>query len=193
MPPKRLVPGFRRASSGLSHGGSSPAGPSMPPRANSTISSSSGPRISAQYSLAATTSLPVMNCPTKPMMPRQHLFQHQKHDGADHRAEQRAHAAEHHHDHQFAGAGPVHHRRADEVGVVGEQRAGEAADGAGDHEADQPVAVGGKADRLHAPLVGARALDHHAEARIDDAPDQIAGRRTGRRSRRNRTASGSTD
>ena len=30
-----------------------------------------------------------------------------------------------------------------------------------------------KADRLHALLVGAHALHHHAEARVDDAPDQI--------------------
>ena len=129
----------------------------MPPRANSTISSSSGPMISAQYSV---------NCDSS-------FFQQQKHDGADHRAEQRAHAAEHHHHHEFAGAGPVHHGRADEVGIVGEQRAGEAADGAGDDEADQPIAVGVKADRLHALLVGANALHHHAEARIDDAPDQV--------------------
>src|SRR5258708_33958173 len=29
------------------------------------------------------------------------------------------------------------------------------------------------ADRLHALLVGTNALHHHAEPRIDDAPDQI--------------------
>jgi hypothetical protein len=50
---------------------------------------------------------------------------------------------------------------------------GEAAHRAGDDEADQPVPRGGKADRLHALLVGAQALHHQAEARIDDAPDQI--------------------
>ena len=129
----------------------------MPPRANSTISSNSGPMISAQYSV---------NCDRTSSSSRKTMR-------ADHRAEQRAHAAEDHHHHEVAGAGPVHHGRADEVGVVGEQRAGEAADGADDDEADQPVAVGVKADRLHALLVGAHALHHHAEARIDDAPDQI--------------------
>ena len=40
-------------------------------------------------------------------------------------------------------------------------------------EADQPVARGGKPDRLHARFVGAQALNHQAEARIDDTPDQI--------------------
>src|SRR6267154_5554789 len=34
---------------------------------------------------------------------RQKLFQHQKNDGPDYRAEQRAHAAEDDHDHQIAG------------------------------------------------------------------------------------------
>ena len=129
----------------------------MPPRANSTISSSSGPMISAQYSV---------NCDKTSSSSRKTIVPITG-------TEQRAHAAEDHHHHEVAGAGPVHHGRADEVGVVGEQRAGEAADGAGDDEADQPVAVGVKADRLHALLVGAQALHHHAEARIDDAPDQI--------------------
>src|SRR6266403_6320242 len=45
---------------------------------------------------------------------RQKLLQQQKNDRPDHRAEQRAHAAEHHHHHEIAGAGPVHHRGADE-------------------------------------------------------------------------------
>src|SRR3954451_3937113 len=104
---------------------------------------------------------------------RQQLFQHQIKNRADHRPEQRAHAAEDHHHHEIAGAGPVHHRRADEVGIVGEQRAGEAADHARDDEADESVTIGVKANRLHALLVGAHPLHHHAEARIDDAPDQI--------------------
>ena len=128
----------------------------MPPRPNSTISSSSGPMISAQYSVTCD----------------RNSSSTQIDDRADHRAEQRAHAAEDHHHHEIAGAGPVHHGRADEIGVVGEQRAGEPAHRARDDEADEPVARGGKADRLHALLVGAQALHHQAEARIDDAPDQ---------------------
>src|SRR5437868_856050 len=99
---------------------------------------------------------------------RQKLFQQQKHDRPDHRAEHRAHAAEDDHDHEIAGTGPVHRRRADEVGIVREQRAGQTAHHAGNDEAGKPVAVRRKPDRLHALLVGAQALNHHAEARIDD-------------------------
>ena len=47
--------------------------------------------------------------------------------------------------------------RADEVGVVGEQRAGEPAQRAGDDEADELVAVGREADRARARLVRAYA------------------------------------
>src|SRR6185295_18202433 len=71
-------------------------------------------------------------------------------------------APEQHHYHEFAGTRPVHAGRADEVGVVRQQRAGEAADGARDDEADQTIAVGMIADRLHALLVGTNALHHHA-------------------------------
>src|SRR5439155_6124926 len=42
-----------------------------------------------------------------------------------------------------------------------------------DNETDETISVGMKADRLHALLVGAHALHHHAEARIDDTPDQV--------------------
>ena len=66
---------------------------------------------------------------------RQRLLQQQERDRADHRAEHRAHAAQHRHHDQVAGAGPEHHRRADEVGVVGEQHAGKPAHHAGNDEA----------------------------------------------------------
>src|SRR6185369_3500575 len=85
----------------------------------------------------------------------------------------RAHATEHHHHHEFAGSGPVHAGRADEVGIVRQQRAGKAADGARDDETDETIPVGMIADRLHALFIGTHALHHHAEPRIDDAPDQI--------------------
>src|SRR5712671_3226757 len=104
---------------------------------------------------------------------RQPLLEHQKRDRADHRADHRAHAAQHRHHDEIARARPMHDGGTDEGGVVGEQHAGQPADGAGEEEADEPVAEGRKADRAHAPVVRARALDHHAEARIDDAPDQI--------------------
>src|ERR1019366_9470971 len=61
----------------------------------------------------------------------------------------------------------------DEVGIVGEQGTGEAAQHAGDDKANQPVPVNRKSDRLHALLVGAQPLNHQAETRIDDARHQI--------------------
>src|SRR5579863_7059292 len=51
---------------------------------------------------------------------RQRLLQQQE----SHRSEQRAEAAEDDHDDEIAGARPMHHRRADEVGVISEERAG---------------------------------------------------------------------
>src|SRR5215475_2138128 len=104
---------------------------------------------------------------------RERFFQHQQRQRADHRPKNRAHAAEHRHDDEVARAGPVHERRADEVGMVGEQRSGKPAQHAGEDETEQLVAVGGEPDRLHAPLVRARALNHHAEAGMHEPPDQI--------------------
>ena len=124
---------------------------------------------------------------------RQRLLQHQQRDRADHRAEHRAHAAQHRHDDEIAGARPEHDRRVDEIGVVGEQRAGEAAHHAGDDEAGELVAEGRKADGAHAPLVGARALDHHAEARMHQPPDEIDASPAAARSTGSRRTSCSTD
>jgi hypothetical protein len=76
--------------------------------------------------------------------------------------------AEDHHDHQRPGLRPVEEPRAHEVALVGEQRAREAADGAGDDEAHQLVAVGREADRLHPRLVLADRLDDAPEARLDE-------------------------
>src|SRR3954469_2501905 len=104
---------------------------------------------------------------------RQRLFQHQQRDRADHWAEHRAHAAKHRHDDQIARAGPEHDRGVDEIGVVGQQNACEAAHHAGDDKVGQLVAVGRKSDRAHAALVGARTLDHHAEARVHQPPHQV--------------------
>src|SRR5260370_5474242 len=52
---------------------------------------------------------------------RQNLFQHEINDRADHRAEQRAHPAANDHDHQIAGAGPVHHGGRGGLPRVGER------------------------------------------------------------------------
>ena len=105
----------------------------------------------------------------------------------------RAHAAEHHHDDEVAGARPVHHRRADEIGVVGEQRAGQAAQRAGDDEAGE-AGSGRSESRSRACAARSSARpDHHAEARIDEPPDQIERRQAAARGRRNRRPCGWTD
>src|SRR5580704_8946454 len=106
---------------------------------------------------------------------REALFEQQQRHGADRRAHHGAHAAQHRHDDEVARARPVHDRGADEVGVVRQQHAGETAQHAGDDEAGELVAKCRKADRAHAPLVRARALDHEAEARIDQARHEIDG------------------
>ena len=67
----------------------------------------------------------------------------------------------------------MHHGGTDKIAVVGQQRAGKATDGTGDHEGGKAIAIGWKTDRLHAPIVGARALDHQAEARIGEPPNQV--------------------
>src|SRR5947199_2782086 len=104
---------------------------------------------------------------------RECFFQHQQRQRADHRPEYRAHAAEHRHHDEVARASPVHERRADEVGMVGEQRAGEPAQHAREYETEQLVAIGGKADRPHASFVRARPLNHRAEAGMYKPPYQI--------------------
>ena len=150
--------------------------PLMPPRANSTTSRNSGPSTICQYSAAREAAAPTNGVATSLIRIGRRFFQHQQRDRADQRAEGRRHAAEHHHHDEIAGARPVHHRGTDELGVVGEQRAGEAAHGAGDDEAGEAVAIGREADRLHAAVVRARALDHHAEARVHDPPGEVDAR-----------------
>src|SRR3984957_14005322 len=103
---------------------------------------------------------------------RESFFQQKKGRGSDQRAKRGAEPAEHDIDHQVARARPEHHRRADKVGVIGEQCAGQPAQGAGNNETDQAVAKDRKADRPHPPLVGARAADDQAKARIDEARTQ---------------------
>src|SRR5215216_4758563 len=104
---------------------------------------------------------------------RQRFLQHQQRHRADQRTERRCHAAEHHHHDEIARTCPMHHRGTDEARMIGEQRAGETAEAARDDETDETIAEGRKADRLHSAVVRARALDHHAEAGVHNAPAQI--------------------
>ena len=75
--------------------------PTRPPRANSTTSTSSGPKITFQCSVT----------------PDEPFLQQQEGRRADDRAVQRADAAEHDHEDQFARALPGHVGGADELGL----------------------------------------------------------------------------
>src|ERR1700691_1454458 len=67
----------------------------------------------------------------------------------------------------------MHERRTYEVGVIGKQRTGKAAQRPGDDEGDELITKCREADGAHAPFVGARAADDQAEAGIDQPPYQI--------------------
>src|SRR3989440_16097 len=97
------------------------------------------------------------------------VLEQEEDDGAEDGAVQRAHAAEDHHDHDVARAGPVHVAGRQILGLVGEQRPRQSAHGARDHEGGELVAERREADGAHARLVGLRGADHDAEARMDEA------------------------
>src|SRR5213593_356049 len=92
----------------------------------------------------------------------QHVLEQQQHDRADHGPEQGSHAAQDHHEHDLARAGPVHELRRQVLRLVGQQRAGETAGAAGDDEGGELVSERRKADRPRARLVGLRRPDDHA-------------------------------
>src|SRR4029077_15317378 len=109
-------------------------------------------------------SLPIFGDTGKP------LLQHQQRHRAEQRAECRAHAAEHDHDDEIAGPRPIHHPGADEIGVSGEQGAGEAAERARNEKAGELVTIGWEADGAHACIVRPGALNRQSKAGIHDAP-----------------------
>ena len=75
----------------------------MPPRANSTTSSSIGPSMSCQYSRPEPHDRPVELASISVGSASSST---QKRDRADHRPEHRAHAAQHHHHDEVARARP---------------------------------------------------------------------------------------
>src|SRR5256714_13256859 len=97
------------------------------------------------------------------------MLEAEEHRGADDAAPEGADAAQDHHDHQRAGLDPVKQARADIARLVGDQRARQAADAAGDDEAEELVAIDRKADRFGARFVLANRRDHAAEARVHQA------------------------
>src|ERR1700722_14448577 len=100
---------------------------------------------------------------------RQRFLQREEGDGAVERAEQRAHAAQHHDDDEVARLHPRHHGGRDIGALVGQKDAGQAAEGPGQDEGRQPIAEHREAERRHAEIVRLGTADHQAEARLGEA------------------------
>src|SRR5437773_5972484 len=98
---------------------------------------------------------------------RKSVLDQQERKGAEHRPGDARHAPKYDHEHKLARARPVHELRGEVRSVVDEQRPGEPARGARDHERREPVRVRREADRARARFVRLRGADHHAEAGID--------------------------
>ena len=151
----------------LSHGTSSAAArqtPSRPPRREHRD----------QHQQRPEDHLPVLG------EARQPFLDQQEGGGADDRAVERADAAEDHHDEQFARALPRHVGRADELGRVGEQEAGEPADRAGDHVGDELVAVDLEADGRRCAAGSRARRDRRGRSARRPARGTAGRRRAGR-------------
>src|SRR5213592_256562 len=98
---------------------------------------------------------------------RESVLDEEQREGAEHRPGDARHAPEYDHEHKLARARPVHELGREVRGVVDEQRPGEPAHGARDHERREPVRVRREADRARAHFVRLRRADHHAEAGVD--------------------------
>src|SRR5215471_15333618 len=110
----------------------------------------------------------------------QHLLQKKEHERPERSTPQVADAAQDHHHHQSARLGPLEEIGAYEAALIGEQRTREAGRSASDGEADQLVAVSGKADGFHAGLILADSLNHLSEAGLQQASHQIQAQRDDR-------------
>src|SRR5213082_3259726 len=98
---------------------------------------------------------------------RERVLEEQQRKGAEHRTRDTLHAAEYDHEHELDRARPIHELGGEVRGVVDEQRPGEPAHRARDHERREPVRVRREADRARAHFVRLRGADHHAEAGVD--------------------------
>src|SRR5216683_319456 len=100
---------------------------------------------------------------------RESVLDQQERKGAEHRPGDARRAAEDHHEHELARARPVHELGRKVRGVVDEQRSGEPAHGARDHERREPVRVWREADRARAHLVRLCGSENEAEPGVDEA------------------------
>ena len=84
-------------------------------------------------------------------------------------------AAEHRHEHELAGVGPVHELGIGKPDAEAEDGAAGSAEGGGDHEGGKP-----KAAHVHAEIFGlarvfAQRPQMQAEGRVHDPPHREAG------------------
>src|SRR3954470_23936 len=101
------------------------------------------------------------------------VLEAEQHRRADHAAPEPAHAPQDHHDHQRSGLDPMQEARAHVARLVGDQSTGQSAGGAGNHEAQQLVAIDREADRLGTRLVVADGVDYPSEARMHEALHRV--------------------
>ena len=157
---------------GVSHRRTRRAGGRTRPRlAKSTTRTRNGPRMICQCTVQAG----------------QEVLEQQQHHRAHHGPDQRAHAAQDDHEHDLAGARPVHEVRGEVLRLVDEQRAGQPAHGAGDDEGHELVAIGREADGARPRLVGLRRAHDQAEPGVDEPVAEEEQRPAGSPARRSRT------
>ena len=96
------------------------------------------------------------------------IRQHDEYRGADQRAPERAHAAEHRHDDEIAGLVPAQRARIDEIVEQSVKRAGEADEAAGNHPGQPDMPVHRNAEEAGAALVLADRKKRAAERRAQE-------------------------
>src|SRR5207302_6110055 len=94
---------------------------------------------------------------------RQLMLEEHEEQRAEHRADERARAADHHHDEHVAGSEPEEELRRGVAREAGVERAGEPAEAVGEHDRRRLVGAGVVAERERLRLVLADAGEHGAE------------------------------
>src|SRR5258706_7870000 len=94
---------------------------------------------------------------------RERVLDQEQRKGAEHRSGDARHAPEYDHEHELARARPVHELGRQVGGVVDEERPGEAAHGARDHERSEPIRVGRETKRARSGLVRLGGPENEAD------------------------------
>src|SRR5260221_12034625 len=94
---------------------------------------------------------------------RERVLDQEQRKGAEHRSGDARHASEYDHEHKLARARPVHELGREVGGVVDEERPGEPAHRARDHERSEPIRVGRETERARSRLVRLGGPENEAE------------------------------